>query len=176
MPLLAFLPATGRAELPVLLRQGHLEGNFIQSRQIAQLPLPLTSQGSFVFDGADQLDWLVTSPVQSQVLLYADRVVQIDASGEAQTMTRARFPVVGLLGGVFFGVLSGDLASLQEQFTIETLPTAQGWGLTLLPRTDQLKQMFISIQLRGGTYLNQIDLEEITGDKQTITFSDVNSN
>lgn len=136
--------------------QGKLD--FIQSKQIQGLPVPLVSQGYLLLQ-QDDLLWHTTSPLESKLL--------ISAAGVSEWQQEQ---YVAVAGSEFVGQLM--LAVLQQQESFITghfaISAAEADCLLLSPLQAPLTSLFRQITLCGDTSLQQIRLEETNGNTTDI--------
>jgi hypothetical protein len=142
-----------------------LEGRFEQYKTIAVLPVPLHSTGRFEYTKGEVVIWEVLEPVQKIIQLSADG---IRFDGEAKQAPQA---AVETITRIFMGVISGELSSLEEYFTIEPQGDSGRWKLLLKPNSANLAAYIQQIEIRGGEYTEQLDIAETNGDKTQVRFT-----
>lgn len=142
-----------------------LEGRFEQYKTIAVLPVPLHSTGRFEYTQGEVVIWQVLEPVQQTIQLSADG---IRFDGEAKQAPQA---AVDTINRIFMGVISGELSSLEEYFTIEPQGDSGSWKLILKPNSANIAAYIQHIEIRGGEYTEQLDIAETNGDKTQVRFT-----
>jgi hypothetical protein len=145
-----------------------MKGTFVQLRSIAQLPIPLRSSGEFEYDPKGSLNCQVMVPVKSQVMIYRDRIVQIDPNGESLELNAREYPHIRVMSEIFFSVFTGKLSN--EHFHISQLSSDDGWHLNLIPADELLSKQIVSIDLFGESQLARFVMVESNGDQVVINF------
>ncbi|WP_263262336.1 outer membrane lipoprotein carrier protein LolA [Pseudomonas sp. RIT-PI-S] len=169
--LLCLLPglanAFGLPELSAQLGQPQVvRGPFIQEKFLRALPQPLTSQGQFVLAKAHGLLWQLQRPLRQDIRINADGIARRDASGwQALPGSHAG----AQQNRLFFAVLQGDSSALERDFELAVSGDSQAWAVQLTPRSALLKQVFQRIEIRGGAYVQRIELFETQGDRTVLT-------
>ncbi len=143
-----------------------LDGRFDQQKTIAVLPMPINSSGEFHFAQGQGVVWETRVPVQSQVKLSPGGI-----SFDDQPAPPGSNQATAIVAKIFMGVIAGELASLSDYFSIQTLGDADHWQLILTPRSDNLKAYIHSIEVRGEEFTEQLAIDEANGDKTLIKFS-----
>jgi hypothetical protein len=148
-----------------------LDGNFTQTKHLAQMPMALKSAGQFRFEKAGQLTWEVTSPVTSRLLIYADKIVQYDGDRPVMTLTAEQQPVVRVLGDIFYGILLSDPQRLARQFTHVA---DDNLDVTRLVPTDRVLGLAIDwIELSGEGQVSAFRMQEHNGDQLFIELQEL---
>ncbi len=141
-----------------------LTGSFKQTKIIAALPVPLSSHGSFHYDAANGITWSTLAPIHSTMKITSNGI--LDDSGKPQTANTQNFPSTVLLS-----VISGNLKSLTDYFTVEEMGDINDWQLSLTPKTAAVATYITAIEARGKTYTEELIITERNGDKTLIQFS-----
>ena len=145
---------------PVVVR-----GPFIQEKHLRALPVPLTSQGTFVLARDAGLLWLLKTPLQQDYRITPQGIARRDAAGWQMLPGRNAGSEQNRL---FFAVLQGDTSALQRDFDLQLSGGNEHWQLRLIPRSLLLKQIFTQIQISGGLYVERIELSETQGDSTVL--------
>ena len=147
-----------------------LQGQFVQQKHIAVLPVPLSSTGRFAFEQGKGVDWETLTPVRNAVHLTPKGISFEDDKGQTQNPV-AQQAGVEVVAKIFMGVITGELDSLNNYFSVAASGSAQAWTLVLTPRSANLAAYIQTIQLKGSEFTDQLDIAETNGDKTHIQFS-----
>lgn len=140
-----------------------LQGQFEQRKTIRILAMPLVSTGEFSVLKNQGVIWQVQKPIASQLLISSDGIKGADL-GENRAMSH--------VGKILNQLLSGNLAVLEEQFTVTVIQQdANAWALKLVPRSIILQKAISEIELNGGRHIQQLVLKEATGDQTQVIFT-----
>ena len=135
-----------------------VSGTFEQTRKIAVLPLPLTSNGHFSYHRDQGLIWETLHPVKNTLKL----------PGESST-TNTTLDQHSFISKLILGVLSGNFRNLEDQFTIKQ-QEQQHWQLLLTPKNKDIANHLQQVELQGTDFTEQITITETNGDISRITF------
>lgn len=162
----AFSPADLAAQLQ---QPQNVQGSFVQERHLRSLSKPMTTQGIFAIKPNKGLYWQIDKPLSLRLRVNRQGIAQWD--GKKQRWQRS--PQGGQAAQVklFMAVLGGDIGALEQQFTPKLSGSAQKWQLDLQPKTAVMKQVFQTIRINGGQYVEQVELLERQGDKTVMQFS-----
>ena len=84
-------------------------------------------------------------------------------------MPFASWPAV--IGGIFLGMISGDLNIMGEYFTIQAQGDHKRWELMLTPISDAVAAHIIEIVINGTDIIEQVLVRERNGDSTQILFT-----
>ena len=159
-----------QAVIAQLAPAGSIRSRFTQTKTMQLLSRPLVSNGQMIFDPELGLYWQLETPFVTTLLVNQRRIVQI--SGEQRsTLTSDEQPAVFAFSTIFFQLLSGNLAGLEEQFTIKQIPLqAAAWQIALTPKDSQLRAVIAQVELLGADDLEKITIKDHAGDMTTIEF------
>jgi outer membrane lipoprotein-sorting protein len=145
-----------------------LHAEFIQTKTVAALTRPIVTSGRFVYARQQGVSWKIERPYRATYLLTDTGVTELDASG-APVRSADQGPALQHVSRIFRALLEPDFKTLEQYF----VPTASGdasrWELTLAPR-GPLRQVFKSVRVRGGRFVEALTLDESNGDKMEIRF------
>lgn len=146
-------------------------GEFEQAQRVAVLSRPLVSTGRFVFKRGAGIFWEVREPLASSLVLGADG--RVLAGGDTGNDSVAGARALGFVARLLNGVLGGDLAVLEDSFRVEGRVEADHWSLQLTPRQGPLRRVIGSIELQGGSVVEQVRLLDANGDSSVVDFKQV---
>lgn len=140
-----------------------LQGDFEQSKHIRILARPLISTGRFSVVRDQGVVWAIEQPMASQLIISAQGIEGADI-GDNRAM--------GYIGKILNQLLSGDIAVLEQQFTITIQQQDESvWAITLLPRSSLLAKAISQIDLSGRQHIQHLLLHEASGDKTEVNFT-----
>lgn len=153
--------------LQKIARQPPVSTGFVELRASPMLKTPLRLEGRYARPDADTLVRQVTAPYQETTTIRGDQATLERQGKSARSFALSRVPELASLQRSFGALLSGDLAGLEQDFSITaTGPTAQ-WQLTLVPRQPGTAAQVRRIQLYGrGAELRCIETEPVKGEPQ----------
>ncbi len=153
-----------------LLKPEFLQAAFTQNKFLKILTMPLVSNGTFWISQKNGVVWLMEKPAHSQIVITPTRV----SFSDNQTQKTAKS--MEYVGKILQGLLSGDLAKINEQFNITIKNTGDAnnnWLVELEPKSLLLRKGIQSISMTGNIYIDQLILHEATGDRTEINFHDI---
>lgn len=155
---------------PVVLR-----GQFEQQRVLEGFTKPMTSRGHFVVLRDKGVLWNTDAPFASQMILTRDSLVQKSGNTITQKLDANREPALKTINGVLFALLSGDLATLEQRFTVSGEIKGKEWSLLLIPRDASWKQVLTRVELQGNRQVNQLMMLDANNDATHIHFSNLSN-
>lgn len=177
--LIAFaVSAASHAAAPVdpaaIVSKGQvLRGQFDQQRTLAGLEKPVRSHGRFVLAPGQGLIWHVEAPFEIVTVITPDGLQQKVKGGVTTRIPADRLPFLRKLFELLGGSLAGDWTALQRQFRLTRSGDATGWTARLEPQSSEGPGIpFTSIRLKGGRFVDQVELLKPNGDHDLITFRD----
>jgi hypothetical protein len=175
--ILSSLAVGAQAAAPVariqamLARPAVLCGRFEQNKQLAGMKKPLLSSGRFCVVAGKGVLWHTLRPFDSTLRLTRDEIVTFQGERLASRLDASKEPVVRMINGVLFSLLSGDLGQLDSLFEVDGSADAAGWQVALAARQPALAKAIGAIRLDGGAYVKNIAINEAGGDRTAIVFS-----
>ena len=139
-----------------------VRGPFIQEKHLRALPKPLTSQGEFVLSRDAGLLWQLRSPLTQDYRIDANGIARRTPQG---WQLQPGQDVAAQQSRLFLAVLQGDHSGLARDFDLKLTGEPSAWQLELTPHSLLLKQIFSSIRIDGGAFVERIELHETQGDR-----------
>lgn len=158
-----------------LARPDVMCGRFEQAKQLVGIRKPLVSSGRFCVVKGTGVVWRTLKPFPGTLRLTRDQIVQFQGERVAMQLDATKEPVVRMINGVLFSMLGGDLGQLDTLFDADGTVAPQAWQVKLKARNPALARAIGTIRLEGNTYVKAIFMDEDSGDKTAITFSDIQS-
>ncbi|MQQ99344.1 outer membrane lipoprotein carrier protein LolA [Glaciimonas soli] len=179
--LLALFSATTQAAAPIekiqemLAKPPVLCGRFDQTKQLVGMKKPLLSNGRFCVVQGKGVLWQTLQPFPNTLRLKRDEIVQMQGDRVAMRMDAKQEPVVRMINSVLFSLLAGDLSQLNTLFQLEGTVQGNHWKVALIAREPALAKAIGTLALSGGAYVKTVNINEASGDKTDIVFSDFKS-
>jgi len=171
--------ASAQAAIPAAKIQAMLAkpalmcGRFDQSKQLAGMKKPLASEGRFCVIAGKGVLWRTLKPFPSTLRLTRDEIVNYQGDRVAMRLDAKTEPTVRMINNVLFSLLSGDLGQLDTLFDGDGTVDANSWNVALKPRQAALEKAIGTIKLEGGAYVKSIVMNDGSGDRTTIVFSEI---
>jgi outer membrane lipoprotein-sorting protein len=171
--------ASAQAAIPAAKIQAMLAkpalmcGRFDQTKQLAGMKKPLASEGRFCVIAGKGVLWRTLKPFPSTLRLTRDEIVNYQGDRVAMRLDAKTEPTVRMINNVLFSLLSGDLGQLDTLFDGDGAVDANSWNVALKPRQAALEKAIGTIKLEGGAYVKSIVMNEGSGDRTTIVFSEI---
>jgi len=169
------VPPSALAEDATPLGLGEvLSGRFTQERRLTGFAAPIRSEGRFVLAPDRGLIWRVELPFSITTVMTRDGIVQLNGETEMVKLSAAQAPLLARLYEVLGGALTGNVASLEDQFQVARSTESEGWRLRLTPRdaetADALRIQ--SIEIVGDIFIESVEIAKNGGDSDRLTFHD----
>lgn len=171
--------ASAHAAAPVaqiqamLAKPDQLCGRFDQVKRLAGMKKPLASNGRFCVVAGKGVLWRTLKPFPSTLRLKRDEIVHLQGDRVAMRLEASQEPTVRMINGVLFSLLAGDLGQLDSLFEVDGSVTGDTWKVALKAKSAALARAVGAISLEGGAYVRSIQMNEESGDRTEITFSDI---
>ncbi len=157
----------------MLAKPAALCGRFDQTKTLTGMKKPLASSGRFCVVAGKGVLWRTLKPFPSTLRLTRDEIVQFQGERVAMRLESKQEPTVRMINSVLFSLLAGDLAQLDALFEVDGSVEAASWKVALKARQPALAKAIGAISLEGGAYVRNIYINEASGDRTAIVFSDI---
>jgi len=157
----------------MLAKPAALCGRFDQTKTLAGMKKPLASNGRFCVVAGKGVLWRTLKPFPNVLRLTRDEIVQFQGERVSMRLESKQEPTVRMINGVLFSLLAGDLAQLDSLFEVDGSADANSWKVALKARQPALAKAIGAISLDGGAYVKNIQINEASGDRTVIVFSDI---
>lgn len=158
-----------------LATQKVVRGDFTQSKKLQIFNDPLISNGSFLLSHQQGLIWNQNNPFPVSIVLAKDKLRQQFSGQSAEIIEASDNPMVFYFSHLFLSLFKGDLASLDNQFSMSLTGNLESsWSLHLKPKGSPLNNVFNTIDIQGRKQITNLTLIELNGDSSTIEFSNIN--
>ena len=157
----------------MLSKEPHLTGAFTQTKTVRGFKRPLVSKGTFSLRRAEGLTWVTEVPFQSRLEVRPGAITTSQRDREVLRLDARERPELKGVTELLFSVIGGDVAQLNERFTVDGRVSATGWSLVLSPRAADLRGFLTRLELEGAQYVHAVRIVEASGDETRITLTDV---
>lgn len=177
--LMAALCASAGAAAPIAKIQAMLAkppvlcGRFDQTKTLTGMKKPLASHGRFCVVAGKGVMWRTLKPFPNTLRLTRDEIVHFQGERVAMRLDAKQEPTVRMINSVLFSLLSGDLGQLDTLFEVDGSADANGWKVALKAREAALAKAIGAISLDGAAYVKNIQINEASGDRTAIAFSEI---
>lgn len=148
-------------------------GDFAQQKTLKGLSRPVKSTGRFCAASEGGVLWNTLTPFPSSLRLTRQGIVQSQGDRVTSRLSTREEPTVGIISDLLFSVLAGDFARLQHGFRTEASTQGTSWSATLVPKDEGMRRVIGSIELQGDAFVRGLVMHEASGDRTTITFTNL---
>jgi hypothetical protein len=156
----------------MLAKPDILCGRFDQTKQLIGMKKPLASNGRFCVVAGKGVLWRTLKPFPNTLRLTRDEIVNLQGDRVAMRLDARQEPTVRMINSVLFSLLAGDLGQLESLFDVEGSADT-GWRVSLKAREPALAKAIGAISLDGAAYVKNIHINEASGDRTDIVFSEI---
>lgn len=157
----------------MLAKPSTMCGRFDQTKRLAGMKKPLASNGRFCVVAGKGVLWRTLKPFPNTLRLTRDEIVHFQGERVAMRLDARQEPTVRMINSVLFSLLSGELSGLESLFEVDGSAEEKSWRVALKARQPALAKAIGVISLDGGAYVKNIHIDEASGDKTDIVFSDI---
>ncbi len=171
--------ASAQAAAPIAKIQSMLAkptqmcGRFDQTKHLAGMKKPLASHGRFCVVAGKGVLWRTLKPFPNTLRLTKDEIVHFQGERVAMRLDAKQEPTVKMINSVLFSLLSGELSQLGTLFEVDGSVDGASWKVALKAKQPALAKAIGDISLDGGAYVKNIHIDEASGDRTAIVFSDI---
>jgi hypothetical protein len=122
---------------------------FTEVRFSKLLKAPLVVSGELGYEGPGALNRRVLQPYHEETKIRGESVSIQREQQAPRSFGLQRAPELRALLTGFAGLLGGDHAALEQQFSVAVSGTDEGWKLTLTPKDERARQRLQSIEIDG---------------------------
>ncbi len=164
-------PATG-GHMPALGSEaaGHvLRGTFVQHKHLAELDHALVSSGRYVVARDRGLLWQVEKPVHSTLVITPKALTESSQGQQTAHISAQQQPALGAVASILLAVFQGNTEQLSHYFDMQRSDDgSSGSALTLIPKTDAVKNFITRLKISGGDTVRRIRIDQPGGDYSVI--------
>jgi outer membrane lipoprotein-sorting protein len=154
----------------------NVQSDFVQEKHLALLQQNVVIKGHLVVEQPDRFSWQVTEPIRYTLILEGSKLRQWDETTDrVQQMSLAGNPVFSVVTTQLRAWFGGQLDSLTKDFEAETDESGPSPRLVLVPRRESfankaIKRVTLTFR-KDRRYLEKLDIEEVSGDRTWMTFT-----
>ncbi|MFC3903874.1 LolA family protein [Acinetobacter marinus] len=161
-----------------LSAQKFLRANFIQSKKIPSLGKTFKSTGQVLYSQPQGVLWQIATPVKADLIMTDKTLIQKTARTQSK-ITLDKSPY-GAVANMFLQLMSGDQKALNKNFNITSIQVGQGsnatWKIALTPKSSTLKKLFKSVNATGTSYVQNMQIVDMSNATTTIQFTPTKNN
>ena len=174
LPLCAAQAAAPIAKIgSMLAKPAQLCGRFDQTKHLTGMKKPLASHGRFCVVAGKGVLWRTLKPFPNTLRLTRDEIVHFQGERVTMRLDAKQEPTVRMINSVLFSLLSGELAQLETLFEVDGSVDGAAWKVALKAKQPALAKAIGAISLDGGAHVKNIRIDEASGDKTDIVFSEI---
>ncbi len=153
-----------------------VQTRFTQEKQLKVFDRTITIEGRLTLENPDRLAWRIDSPIKYVLVLDDDVALQWDEeTNEIQKMKTKGDPMFEEVLGQIEKWFSGRFASLAQDYALTVL-SEKPLQMEFVPLADNMaskaiKRVVVSVR-DDLQYVQRISIEDVSGDRTTITFHD----
>lgn len=153
-----------------------VETSFVQEKKMAIFRRKITLSGRIYMENGGRLAWHVEKPVRYSLLIADKHVFQWDEdSDRVQRISLSSSPIFKVVADQLKSWFSGKYSSLAADYEVEVVGR-RPVKLLFRPKEDSLahkavKQVTVTLR-KDERYVERIRIEDTSGDRTTIVFSD----
>ncbi|MDR1661750.1 MAG: outer membrane lipoprotein carrier protein LolA [Azoarcus sp.] len=147
-----------------------MQGEFLQTRQLAQIKKPLVSTGRFLVAKNTGVIWENLAPIAQTMRLTRNEILQTDGGGTVVRLSTDKEPIADIINGILFGVLLGEFEALAQSFDHDGKVENGKWLLDFTPRDASLARLIQTLSLTGARDIEQVEIRSAAGDLTRIEF------
>lgn len=158
-----------------LMRAQTLRGRFAQKKFLRELPMPLPSDGDFLFARDLGIAWHTRTPLDSEFILTRKGMMQKDGGNVAMRLSTDQQPALQIALRLFLALFSLDLDTLASDFQLYGTKTGEKWQLGLKPKNAAMSAAFSEAVIEGAAAVERIEMRDRNGDRTEITILQLQS-
>jgi outer membrane lipoprotein-sorting protein len=146
---------------------------FTEQKQVAMLDKPLTMSGVLSYSRPNFVEKHTLAPEEELIQVNGNQLLWAKpAKNQRHVITLQRDPALWALIESIRGTLTGNLAALQQVYTIQVGGTARHWSLQLAPLDSRLQRYMRTVRFTGsGNQIRTIDIVDKNGDNDIMTLA-----
>jgi hypothetical protein len=150
-----------------------VSGTFKQVRTVQGLSQPLVSSGTFRLSKQAGLLWQQTQPFLSTLTLTQSKIEQRMLDNPPTIITPKEQPIIFSFTHIFLSVFQGDIAQIQQHFSVYFIGTPKDWHIALIPKEAPLNKAIQHIEMQGANTISSILIADTQKNTTAIIFSKI---
>lgn len=155
------------------LATNSISSDFVQEKQLSFMEEPIVSSGQFFLKKEQKIRWAYQQPFSYIVILNGSDLL-INDEGHTNEVDLKGNKTFRELNATITNSLQGDVWGATKDFTPNLLENKALYLIQLLPKTKEMKEYFINIEVyfnKNNYQLEQVILFENGGDFTKIEFT-----
>ncbi|MGH8530468.1 MAG: LolA-related protein [Nevskiales bacterium] len=145
---------------------------FTELKYLAALKQPLKLDGRVSYTPPDTLEKTVITPQPERFLLRGGVLELQHGTGPVRRVELAQYPLLEAFVGALTATLAGDLARLEQHYSLALSGHEHAWVLRLTPKDPALAARVKSIRVSGaGQRVQEFETTQADGDRSIMFFS-----
>lgn len=156
------------ADIDQLLQHPFVMAQFKKERKLKILSRPFVTHGYMLFKPGKGLIWKTTSPIDDTILIRGNEIRSLNENAQGAAISQSS-PIMISASEMFLAIMSRDKNRILAIFEYEKMPAQDGNArYRLTPRDEKLANIISVITLSGRDRVEDIDIQEKSGDSTTI--------
>jgi len=147
-----------------------VRAEFAQSRELAALKRPLQTMGRMTYSRQHGVIWQIEQPYRMTYVLGKDSILEVAVDGSQRRRSFRETPGLAQVSRIFGSILRADSRALDQYFEAQPSGKPTRWQARLTPRQPEVRQALAAVLVRGGHFIEAIEIEEAGGDATRIEF------
>lgn len=147
-----------------------VRADFTQTRENPALAAPQVSHGDLLFVIGHGMLWHTRDPFDDTLVLTSGRTARLTTEGRVERVQDANRGVTQV-SAMLQGLLAGHADEALRQFDVAADGTLTQWTLRFTPRQARMARVLAGITLRGGEFLDAIEVDLANGERTRIVFA-----
>jgi len=136
---------------------------------------PLLSKGKMYYEPPDKLTKIVEQPEYIKQQIHGDRVL-ITKGEKRESYSLSSHLVLEVMANTLRSLLSGNIADIEDEFTIKVITKDEEWKMVLVPLNEMVLESVESVVIEGrGGAIMRYTITESNGDYTVTSLHDENS-
>ncbi len=151
--------------------QNFVGGDFNQVRTIKGFSKEVLSSGRFYFWRNQGLYWEINKPYFHATTYNKNKTLSWNSNGEV-TADESSDVIQRHVNKVILSLFGADSSQLNKMFEAEKVERNESaWSIELSPKMKAIKNNISTISLSGQTYLKEVTIFAVSGERTQISFS-----
>lgn len=146
-----------------------IHSEFTQTRKLAALKRPVVSKGKVVVAGRKGIVWQIEQPYRAIYIITSETITEVDQDGHRKAGQAEQTQQFRHVTKLISSLLELNEINLSDNFSILASGDIDQWTVSLVAR-DALAKFIAHITMRGGSFVDQVTIEETSGDSSQIQF------
>ncbi|MEK6742333.1 MAG: outer membrane lipoprotein carrier protein LolA [Nitrospirota bacterium] len=146
-----------------------IHAEFTQTRKLVALKRPIVSKGSVAVAGGKGIVWQIEHPYQATYIITKNSIAEVDQDGRKKSGQAEQAQQFKQVTKLISSLLELNEKDLSENFSMLSSGTLDQWTVNLAAR-DTLAKYIAKITMRGGSFVDEVTIEETSGDSSQIQF------